>query len=549
MNNKIIKYVITITLLIFFNINGNCQTPTLVISEVKVNNQLINNNIIDFGDLESVVVKFKVEFTKPENLEIGQVSYVAGKNKNSGWSQFFTPQYFTLGLNNTGFSDLREYTIFASDYSVNSVNNYLSAIVQQTTGQTLTYVSNKIYIKRNPKFILTSSVNSINCGSTTPVNFTVQNIDNVNITYSWNIGNGWLLPNGSPTPATFTSLTNTLSLTPNSFPLSSVNVTPIYNGNNLTVRSKTITLAPLSNNSEIQGSGIVCPGSTYTFNLTNNSTFTNVSWNIPQFGVASITGSTNSSVTIEIITSGTFTINALVTNSCGQTGTVSRTFNVGAPYVNPNSNTIFGVSDWYPTNYSSPVVASVYNVENVDSYVWSITGSTSVSGCTNRPKFSNGSSTTMTTYTNQVNINWGGCAGNFVLSCKPQNVCGVSYSMELKGVTIDSPTNNPCNNNPIGGKMRNPIKEDTDIVLSIHHSQLPCRMVNNIKVTEELTIEQIDAIKYNVEIYDFFGRRILSKKDLTSEIIIQDANLSKGKYIINISNDLGYIKREILLVE
>ena len=188
MKYKIIAKTIAIAFLLFYKTIGYSQTPTLVISDVKVNNQPITGNYIDFGSSESVTVYFKVQFTKPENLSLGEVSYVAGTNKNSGWSQLFTPQYLTLGINNTGFTDVRQYTLYSSDYSVNSSDNYLMANVVKTTGN-VQYQSNKIYIKKDPVFTLTPPTVSLPCGDTSAKTFTVTpaNIPaGVNVTYQWN---------------------------------------------------------------------------------------------------------------------------------------------------------------------------------------------------------------------------------------------------------------------------------------------------------------------------------------------------------------------------
>ena len=383
---------------------------------------------------------------------------------------------------------------------------------------------------------------SIPCGSVAPVTFSYSNVYSTpGVTYNYSYS-GWTFV--SQTPNSITLKPANANILPSNFSL-----VPIVNGVTQPYKVCTVTRAPFTTTSAITGSGVVCPGATTTFNLTDSSSFSNVTWSIPEFDVATILSSTNSSVTIQAMASGTFTINAVVENACAQTKTITRSFNIGVPYVNPNYNSIYGVFDWYSTNYISPTTASVHYVQNATSYVWSITGSPISSSCTNRPKFSNGSTTTMTTTSNQVNINWGGCTGNFVLWCKPKNSCGISNAILAQPVTIGNAADNPCDNSPIGLKMKNPIKVSDEIVLNIHHSQLPCDTSNNLKIAKQLTKEEVENIEYTIDIYDFYGRKLLSRKEKSSQIKISDTNLSKGKYIINISNDLGNIKREILLVE
>jgi len=283
--------------------------------------------------------------------------------------------------------------------------------------------------------------------------------------------------------------------------------------------------------------------------LTDSGSFANVTWSIPEFGVAAIQNSTNSSVTVEALTSGTFTINAVVTNECGQTQTISRTLKSGVPTVNPFYNTISGMYNWYSVNYS-PFQIGVYPIENATSYVWTITGSSSSSNCFNLPKFSNGSSTM--TSSNYATINTGGCVGNYVVTCRPTNACGQSFDIQSKGFTVGHPSDNPCNYEPIGLKMINPIKTNDEIVLNIeskHHSELPCNTSRGIKIDKEFTNVEVENIQYSINVNDLYGRKIISKKTKSGETKIYDSKLTKGKYIVNISDDLGFTKREILIVE
>lgn len=499
-----------------------------------------NCGTIDFDTNPTVRVQFTINLSKQTNQVVGTSNLYVYTIGSSG-SRIERKNEIVQSVSfDTNYQSSADITMNASDF--NTSGGTLFAVFKSSGNiEYQTICSYPIIKTQTPTFTLSPSTLSIPCGSVAPVTFTYSNVYNTpNVTYNYGYS-GW----------TFVSQTaNSITLKPtngNILP-SNFSLIPLVNGVFQPSKTCVVSRAEFTTNSVIQGNGVVCPGSTQTFNLTNSSTFSSVSWNIPEFAVASITGSSNSTVTVQVLSSGTFTINANITNSCGQTATIPRTFNIGVPSVNPNTNTILGINDWYSTNYISPVVASVYNVQNASSYVWTITGSTISSNCTNTPKFSNGG-TTMTTYSNQVNINWGGCAGNFVLWCKPKNDCGISHAILAKGVTVGSALNNPCDNNPIGLKMINPVKENGDIVLNIHHSQIPCDVTSNYKIAKPLTKEEINNIKYSIEIYDFFGRKILSKQYNTNEVKIQDANLTKGKYIINISNDLGYNKREILIVE
>lgn len=263
--------------------------------------------------------------------------------------------------------------------------------------------------------------------------------------------------------------------------------------------------------------------------------------------MASITGFTNSSVTIQAQTIGNFTVNANVTNSCGQTKTITRTFTIGVPSVNPNLNKIYGLYDWYAVDYN-PFSININPVNNATSYVWTVTGSSNNANCSTTPKFSNGS-TTMTTSTSSVTLNIGGCTGNYVVNCRPANSCGISFGIQPKSFEVGNPQDNPCDNDPIGLKMVNPVKEDDEILLNIHHSDLPCDTSIELRNGTKLTKEELEKIEYTIEIFDFYGKLIHKEKAKFNSIQIKNNSLTKGKYILNISSNLGYKKREILIIE
>lgn len=101
--------ILIILLLTLQNINAQI---TYKIKNVSVNGVSIpDNSPIYFGNNSSITVKFTEEFTKPNDLTIGLVSHVAGTVTNTGFQQLFTPEEFTLGVNNTGFTAIWEKTV------------------------------------------------------------------------------------------------------------------------------------------------------------------------------------------------------------------------------------------------------------------------------------------------------------------------------------------------------------------------------------------------------------------------------------------------------
>lgn len=524
---------------------ANAQITTKI-EQVFVNNQttVTSCNTIDFGVNANNNLVFYFKLSKSANYVV-QDGNLKIKLKYDSSSNGVERGNLTIPA--SFWSDI-DYVhtiptnISANEIQVNGSSIYLEFTQVSNTNINFNSCAYPITKTPIPTFTLSPTTLSIPCGSVAPVTFSYSNVYNTpGVTYNYSYS-GW----------TFVSQTsNTITLKPtngNILP-SNFSLVPIVNGVTQPYKVCTVTRAPFTTTSAITGGGIICPGATATFNLTDSGSFSNVTWSIPEIGVSTILSSTNSSVTIQAMASETFTINAVVENACGQTQTITKTFNIGVPDVNPFYNTISGLYDNYFTNYS-PFEIGVYPIANATSYIWTITGSSTPTTCANRPKFLNGSAT-MTTYSNYATINIGNCEGNYVVSCRPANACGQSFGIQSRGFTVgnNSDSDNPCDNGPIELIMKNPIKENDGILLNIHHSQLPCDPLNNLKIAKPFTKEEVENIEYSIDICDFYGRKLISRKEKTNKIIISNLNLSKGKYIINISNNLGHVKREILIVE
>lgn len=178
-----------------------------------------------------------------------------------------------------------------------------------------------------PSFTLPATTN-VPCGSTTPVTFTVTNVNNTpNVTdYTWNLGptpNGWLY-NGSAAPQTVsTGTTNNIALTPvcGSTP-HSVSATVTAGGNAYNTNSSSINLTPPSLSIlSISGDNFFCTNGTYTIpGLPCNAT---VNWSVSPSAIAYVTGATGNQVTVNKSYAGIFSLSATIT-SCGTTATISK---------------------------------------------------------------------------------------------------------------------------------------------------------------------------------------------------------------------------------
>ena len=305
--------------------------------------------------------------------------------------------------------------------------------------------------------------------------------------------------------------------------MSSINVTPIYNGNSLAVRSKTITLAPYSITASISGSSKICTSGNYSVaGLLSGET---VQWSLSSNTIASLSNSTANSVTVNKIGNGTVNLIATITNSCNQTTPVIKTINIGAPtFPNTNmsgdNNPLTGETIWYsvqaPTGYTS--LQWYFDYAGTTGTVvngWQILqgqGTTAIAAKVGNP-------------------------GLTYVVCKAFNSC--SNSIQYMPVSIRSSTD-PCDTFKIN--IKNPIKESDNLVGKIVPPPTdPC---------DDLYTKLIDKKEpKKIQVFDLFGRLVFSGEFVEDNFDLKLEKLTKGTYLLNITLQDGKIQHETIIVE
>lgn len=251
--------------------------------------------------------------------------------------EYLLPAGWKLGSatsNGTAWLQGTNTATITSDISTGSGSTILikpknTCITPSANGQ----IPVQIIINRPNGFTVTPANVPISCGSTTPVTFTINNINNVTgITdYTWNLGttpNGWLLPNGNPAPATYsTGNINTLTLTPIcGITQNNVSASVTVNGISCNASASIVTLtAPTMN---INGNMLLCSGSS-VYTLNNVPCNASVTWSAsPASGIISLSPNGNS-VTVTKTGNGRVGLVATV-NACNNYS-VSTDINVGGP--------------------------------------------------------------------------------------------------------------------------------------------------------------------------------------------------------------------------
>lgn len=316
-----------------------------------------NNSTSVLSTIYSIKYSFKVGFNYKINI-----NYRGEKDAADG---FFPSVGLKISTTNGGsvsatncvgpssypLSDANTFTQYASgssyawvqnnifDVTVTQAADYLlvGAFPWSTTSYTGKIFVRKIQIIETPPagaFTITPASHTLAFGSTSPVTFTANNNNNITgiTNYTWNLGtvpNGWLLPGGTPAPATYSSgTTNTLTLTPDcGKALSNISVAVTANGNNYNTNTSSVSITEPSYT--ISGSNILCSGSTpYTLNgLVCKSSF---NWTPPPSNLGTLNSLTTSPTSLTYGgTSGNFVLTANVT-SCGITSPVTLPVRVGS---------------------------------------------------------------------------------------------------------------------------------------------------------------------------------------------------------------------------
>jgi len=255
---------------------------------------------------------------------------VCGAVNNSKWMNSIGT--YIAGVIYVNDTATKNYTV--SPFGVPIDQSYLVVTVSEGGSNYTTASIKKIVITETaPRFSVTSSVSSIDCGTTPPITFTINNLDNaIGITaYTFDLGpnNGWLY-NGFPAPATIPAgTTNTVTLTPDcGKALSGVKAIVTARGINFNSINTATIATPVS--LSIGGNTLVCSGSTtYTMNgLPCNASIT---WTSPPAAQGSLNPLNSSPTTFTYGgTPGNFTLSAEVI-ACGATKTVTLPVHAG-PY-------------------------------------------------------------------------------------------------------------------------------------------------------------------------------------------------------------------------
>lgn len=286
-------------------------------------------------------------------------------------------------------------------------------------------------------------------------------------------------------------------------------------------------------NATITGPEFLCTSGSYT--ITNQASSSN--WTITEgSNLVALTTLNTTTATISPInpnSNGYVTISANYSNnSCGN-AQISKRILIGKPIV--TSPIVYGINLAY-TNL--PSFFTVAPVAGATSYNWTI--ATVLSLCSIPPATIASGTTTGSFY-------WGNCPGVYVITCTAVNACGNTVIGSIAVNVVYAPNNGGGGSG--GGGCRttldvnpNPVSNDRNITLRLLPPGDECGTPIDPNALRVSTTNE-------VKIFDMQGVLKYTNSFTGNNFQINNANLTRGHYIVNVFSSDGEVKRKILVIQ
>ena len=423
--------------------------------------------------------------------------------------------------------------------------SYLSILATQGSSTAITDLEiTSITITESVAISLSPASVAISCGTPLTQTFTAVNTNNVIgiNNYTWNLGtapNGWQY-NGSPAPASITTVANTITLTAPACGNLPNNISVIANLNGYSVNAGLIStaFAPLS----ISGAASVCSTpAVYTIKNLNCSS-ASVVWSATPSNIAGIVSNSPSQnqATVSQIKNGVIGLTATVNNACGVASTVLTT-NVQLGAGNP-PNLVMS----YDNICGTFLEAFTQKVAiGTTGFIWNMTGAYTINSTTNTSYYHtyindvNGGDLLIKPFLSNVKIN---NTYKCYLTVQAQTNCGLSAVNPLVQIITVGPVDPvKCNTfvtkanpafQPIGQLIANETKVAPHIIdagntITVYPN--PTTSTLNFEVaSQELGSE--------AQIMDGRGYLLQTVKLLNVKTSLNVSSLSSGLYFILIKN-------------
>ncbi len=520
--NKIKILIITFIITIFSN-NAYSQIYNAFLSLYE-NGIEVSNNTVDLGNLTSKNLDFSYGWLKPINTSFGSLNLNVSIYSSTGIKiKEFYNNSFTVSTPTHGIILFTNETINRNDVITCDGTSYIQAVAVELGGMNRKWSSVKTYIKKTPVYSLTTNNANAKCG--TSVRFTSNSESLTGNSYNWSIGAGWSY-NGVSGPWNIGSTGNNyIDVVPNSGTLGQITCTASFLGQVVTTLGATLNYAPLESTATIIGSASLCTTSTYTIGtLPPGQSVTN--WSVTDPTLASLSATNGPTTKVTKLGNGVVFLRATITNICGETLIVSKKISIGAPFL-PNDSTVNGPTyTGFNQTLQYTFVGDATNGNS--SYQWTVDAPFNDNGgpsCGWQILSGQGSKT--------VTLKSGCIASQAVVRVAAIGSCGNS-NMKYIYVTVGS---TPCP--PSLRLSQNPISDSTLVANLVYPPNCNGANLNRM----------INTINNEIKIYDYSGSLIYNAKQNSDELILNNLELKKGIYLMNVITNKGEVLKEKLIVD
>jgi hypothetical protein len=546
--NKVLKIAsFSLLLLVFAQSFGQV---TVAITNMTYNSgtPISNCGNIDFGTNSTVSVQFGIALSKSQNFLVGNGTlYVYAVGTSGNRIELSNEIVQSVSFNTSYTSSPPTLTMNASDFSTSG--GTLFAVFKSSSNVEYSSCTYSITKTQVPTFNLSPSSLSVACGSPATFQFTVLNQYNSpgTVTYKWTAP-GWSYNSVPVGNSTITTNINTITLKLTGCSYSNVKVIPVLNGVAYPQKTATINLSNYSTPIMIMGYNTLCNlNSSYTYTLTN-AMAENVTtvWTSSNPAIASVTGETNSQVTINAHTQGMVTLRAQITNCCGQTTTKQKIIKVGNSIPNFNIVKSTEFTEICGNDFHYVFVDVINPDTSASTYTYVFSG------------FITGISNPNVTYVqisptryrmkipkNKITI---GPYPVLTFNVVCTNECNVSTSIYGKTITLNAAIVANCGSGtpplPGGVAARNAapeverehtaLKEKTNESLLYSVYPNPASDIVAIALKDKSNVTNSDATTV-AQLYDLKGQRCISTQVLNNVASLNVSDLQKGVYILKIS--------------
>lgn len=376
-----------------------------------------------------------------------------------------------------------------------------------------------------PTFTLTPSSLQFVCGTPQTKTFTVTSSSATTcpVVYSWNVGSGWLY-NGNPAPSSFNTTVPSITLAsanPNVLP-SSVTVTPILNGISYSSVTCTTSFTPFNSTASFPGTGVICIGGNYTYNIFNLGTNNTVVWSLSNSQFATLSNASQNQVRVNAIANGAVNLVATITNQCGQVSVLQKPLFMGVPLLT-NIGSSISFCQGGGQREQNKITVSTSSI--VSAYQWH---------CGNNPGTKELSEISIISgyNTNQVYLDIPSTATNGSVYVRTKNTCGWSPWVYVGRPIYD------CGG---GGSGSDPgclqcfkVAPTPKFIVSLNPSDQTVKvgLSNTVNKAENST-----PTKIYCELFDMLGRSKTKFEIIDNQSSFQTSGLTKGIYILKINNN------------